>query len=233
MNNLSVVLCTFNEELYIKKTLNILIKEKIINEIIIIDDNSEDKTVHIIKKIKNKKIKLFERKNIRDFASALRLGIRKTKNKFVLRFDVDMYSNIYNFIEAFNKHSKKDCIIFSRYVHKGKDLRGNFRKFSSIFLNMMCRTLLSNKIKDYTSCIMIFNKKILKDIVIDNTSYANFIIKFCYFLIKKKKKFIEIPFTQKKITENKSKSAPNVKIFIKHGLMYFLTILECFFIKKN
>ena len=72
---------------------------------------------------------------------------------------------------------------------------------------------------------------ILKDIKIDNTLYANFIIKFIYLLIIKRKKFVELPFTQKKITEINSKSAPNIKIFIKNGLLYLLTIVECLLIK--
>ena len=78
---------------------------------------------------------------------------------------------------------------------------------------------------------MIFNKNILKDIKIDNTLYANFIIKFTYLLIIKRKKFVELPFTQKKITEINSKSAPSIKIFIKNGLLYLLTIVECLLIK--
>jgi glycosyltransferase involved in cell wall biosynthesis len=232
MTKLSVVLCTFNEENCIKKTLEILMKEKIISEIIIIDDNSKDKTIKIIKKFKNKKIKLYIRKKIRGFASALIYGIKKTKNKNVLRFDVDMYRNIKYFINIFKKYTRKDCIIFSRYVPRGKDLRGKFRKFSSLILNLICKYLLSDKIKDYTSCTIIFDKKILNEIKIKNTSYANFIIEFCYDLILKKKNFIEVPFMQFKNTEKNSKSAPDLKTFLQNGLYYTSTIIKCLFKMK-
>ena len=232
MTKLSVVLCTFNEENCIKKTLEILMKEKIISEIIIIDDNSKDKTIKIIKKFKNKKIKLYIRKKIKGFASALIYGIKKTKNKNVLRFDVDMYRNIKYFINIFKKYTHKDCIIFSRYVPRGKDLRGKFRKFSSLILNLICKYLLSDKIKDYTSCTIIFDKKILNEIKIKNTSYANFIIEFCYDLILKKKNFIEVPFMQFKNTEKNSKSAPDLKTFLQNGLYYTSTIIKCLFKMK-
>ena len=115
MNNLSVVLCSYNEEKSIANTLNKLIKSKIVKEIIIIDDNSQDKTIQIIKKYKSKKIKLYVRKKIRGFASAFIYGIKKTSYNYILRFDVDMYSNISLFLETFAKYKKKDCIIFSRY----------------------------------------------------------------------------------------------------------------------
>ena len=229
MIKLSVVLCTFNEEKCIKKTLDILIKEKIISEIVIIDDYSSDKTIEIIKKFKNKKIKLHIRKKIKGFASALNYGIKKTNYEYILRFDADMFSNIKFFIKTFKKFNDKDCIIFSRYINNGQDLRGNFRKFSSLILNIICRYLLSNKIKDYTSCIMIFNKKILNEVKIRNTSYANFIIEFCYDLIATKKNFIEVPFVQFKNTEENSKSATNLKTYIKNGLYYASTIIRCFF----
>tara|TARA_B100001057_G_scaffold476452_1_gene544448 strand:+ start:489 stop:1196 length:708 start_codon:yes stop_codon:yes gene_type:complete len=231
MNNLSVVLCTYNEEKSIKSTLKKLIKSNMVNEIIIVDDNSQDKTIKVIKEFKSKKIRLYVRKNVRGFASALNHGIKLSKFNYILRFDVDMSLNINYFLKKFKKYKKKDCIIFSRYVKSGKDLRGNFRKLSSLILNKICNFLLSSEIKDFTSCIMIFNKKILKDVEIENTAYANFIIKFIFLLIKKKKNFIELPYIQNRDTQENSKSAPNLITFIKNGLLYFFTIIECYFIK--
>ena len=94
MNNLSVVLCTYNEEKFIEKTLVNLIKDDIVKEIIIVDDNSNDRTINIIERIKSDKIKLFIRKDVRGFASALNLGISKASERYILRFDVDMFSEI-------------------------------------------------------------------------------------------------------------------------------------------
>ena len=231
MNNLSVILCTYNEEKFIGRALKKLIKRNIVREIIIIDDNSQDKTIHTINKFKSKKVKLYVRKKIRGFASALNYGIMKSSFNNILRFDVDMYSDIDYFLHSFHKYKQKDCIIFSRYIKNGKDLRGNLRKLSSLILNKMCNFLLSDKIKDFTSCIMIFKKKILKDVKIDNTLYANFIVKFVLLLIIKKKNFIELPHIQRKYTEENSKSASNSITFIKNGLLYITTIIKCYFIK--
>ncbi len=231
MDNLSVVLCTYNEEKFIGKTLIKLINNEIINEIIVIDDNSNDSTINIINKIQSNKIKLFVRKNTRGFASALSYGISMTSQKYILRFDIDMYSEIDYFLDKFKEHKEKDCIIFSRYVEGGKDMRGSYRKFSSFILNKICTILLSSKIKDYTSCIMFFKKEILKDVPIKNTLYANFIIEFNFLLIIKRKYFLELPFIQKKNTEENSKSAPNLFTFIKNGSLYILTIMKCLLIK--
>ena len=58
MNDLSIILCSYNEEKNIGKTLKKLLKYNTIKEIIIIDDNSTDKTISIIKSIRSKKISI-------------------------------------------------------------------------------------------------------------------------------------------------------------------------------
>ena len=231
MKELSVILCSYNEEKNIRRTIVNLSKKKGVKEIIIIDDNSSDKTEKIVKKINNKKVKFFSRKFTKGFASAFIYGIMISRYQYIMRFDVDMYKNIDYFVDVFLSNVNKECVIFSRYVYGGKDLRNNFRKISSIIVNKLCQNFLSNKIKDYTSCVLFFNKKILQDIEIKNTYYANFIIHFTFNLIKKKKLFLEVPFVQDLSTEKNSKSAPNFFGFIVNGFFYLITIFYCLLLK--
>ena len=231
MNNLSVVLSTYNEAENIEQTIKKLVSKDSIKEIIIVDDNSTDDTAKLIKNIKNDKIKLFIRTSTRGFASAFIYGIMMSSGKYILRFDIDMYTEIDFFIKAIEENSNRDCLIFSRYVAKGKDLRSNYRKIPSLLINKFCQTLLSNKIKDYTSCVMFFKKDILQDVLPKNTLYANFIIEFIYTLILKKKNLIEIGFIQNQNTETNSKSAPSLIGFVKNGFLYLITIFKCFILK--
>ena len=233
MNDLSIILCSYNEEKNIEKTIKKLLKYRVVKEIIIIDDYSKDKTISIINSFRDKRIKLRVRKKIRGFASAFIYGISLSKGKYILRFDVDMHQSIDLFINVFLKlyKSKKELVIFSRYIKKGKDLRGDFRKLSSLILNKICQIVISDKVKDYTSCIFFFRKDILKDVNINNTGYANFIIEFVSEAIIKNKSIIEVPFKQLKATEKNSKSAKNVIIYIKNGFLYILSILKSYHIK--
>ena len=162
MNNLSVILCTYNEVVSIKQTLDKLISREEVNEIIVIDDSSKDGTINILESYNNNKIKFYIRKDTRGFASAFIFGLFVSSGEHILRFDLDMYDDIDYFISEYNNNKNKDCIIFSRYVDGGKDLRGNFRKISSSLINKFCQLLLSKKIKDYTSCVMIFKRSLLK-----------------------------------------------------------------------
>ena len=231
MNNLSIVLCTYNEEDNIRQTLTKLINNSLIREVIIIDDNSNDQTVSIINEIKNNKIRLFIRKNTKGFASAFIFGLTMTSGEYVMRFDVDMHSEIDLFLDTFEKNTDKECLIFSRYVSNGDDQRSFYRKLPSLIINKLCQYLLSNKIKDYTSCIMFFKKDLLMDIMPKNTRYANFIIEFVFFLILKKKNYLEVGFIQKKNTELNSKSSPNILGFLKNGFFYLFTIFRCILFK--
>lgn len=231
MNNLSIVLSTYNEEDNIRQTLTKLMNNSLISEVIIIDDNSNDQTVKIINEIKNDKIRLFIRKNTKGFASAFIFGLTMANGKYIMRFDVDMHSEIEFFLNTFEKNTDKECLIFSRYVANGDDQRVLYRKLSSLIINKLCQYLLSNKIKDYTSCIMFFKKDILMDIMPKNTHYANFIIEFVFFLILKKKNYSEVGFIQKKNTELNSKSSPNILGFLKNGFFYLLTIFRCILFK--
>ena len=231
MNNLSIVLSTYNEEDNIRETLTKLINNSLVSEVIIIDDNSNDQTVRIINEIKNNKIRLFVRKNTKGFASAFIFGLMMANGEYIMRFDVDMHSEIDLFLDTFEKNTDKECLIFSRYVSNGDDQRSFYRKLPSLIINKLCQYLLSNKIKDYTSCIMFFKKDLLMDIMPKNTRYANFIIEFVFFLILKKKNYLEVGFIQKKNTELNSKSSPNILGFLKNGFFYLFTIFRCILFK--
>ena len=234
MSNLSIVLCTYNEASNINQALTKLVNKNSIKEIIIIDDNSTDGTADIIKSLNNNKIRLFVRKNTKGFASAFIFGIIVSQGDYILRFDVDMFDEIDFFLDSFEKHKDRDCVIFSRYVVNGDDLRSHYRKLPSLILNKTCQYLLSSKIKDYTSCIMFFKRNLLSDIFPQNSYYANFIIEFVFSLIIKKKNYLEVGFVQKMITEQNSKSAPNKLKFFKNGFFYLITILKCVLLKiKN
>ena len=231
MTNLSVVLSTYNEAANIRETINKLLLKKLVKEIIIIDDNSNDDTVSIINSIKNEKIFLHVRKNTKGFASSFIYGIMMSKGDYILRFDVDMHSEIELFLNSFEKNMENDCVIFSRYVDDGKDLRSAYRRVPSFILNRISQFMLSEKIKDYTSCVMFFKRDILQDCFPNNTYYANFIIEFVFFLILKKKNYSEVGFIQKKNTELNSKSSPNILGFLKNGFFYLLTIFRCILFK--
>jgi len=75
--NITIILSTHNEELSIKHTISELIKHIKDVEIVVVDDNSPDGTLEILKKINYPKLKIFIREKNKGLASAFLLGLIK------------------------------------------------------------------------------------------------------------------------------------------------------------
>ena len=231
MIEVSIVLCTYNEEKFIGATLD-SIKAKIKNaEIIVVDDNSSDKTVQIIKKKKknNKNIKLIQRTKIRGLASAFTVGLMNASGKYVGWLDTNM-SYVLKYFPFMKRSLKKnnDLILLSRYIPRGKDERHYLRVLSSKLLNFFCRFYLTSKINDFSSGIFLMKKEILNEVVPFGYGHGEFFIEFIYRLSKTNFKIKEIPYTQRadEIPGN-SKTAPNSFQFLKLAYIYFVRIIIC------
>ena len=85
--SISIILCTYNESLTIEKTIKKILENFPECEIIIIDDNSNDGTQDIIKKLNYENINLICRK-ARCLASACLVGLIYSK-----RIDSRFYRN--------------------------------------------------------------------------------------------------------------------------------------------
>ena len=85
MLNLSVIILTKNEE---KNIFDCLESVKDADEIIVIDDNSEDRTEDVISTF-GKKVKTYKRSLLDDFSKQRNFGLSKAKNSWVLFIDAD------------------------------------------------------------------------------------------------------------------------------------------------
>ncbi len=83
---ISVVIITKNEE---KNILDCLESVLWADEVVIVDDNSEDRTLEVVKNLSNKKIKIYSRDLNEDFASQRNYALSKATQKWVLFVDAD------------------------------------------------------------------------------------------------------------------------------------------------
>ena len=87
----SIILCTYNEAKYIKRIIEELEKNISNLELVIIDDNSSDGTIEIIKKLnQNNKYKTVFRKRSRSLASAFVRGIIESTGEYIGWVDTNM-----------------------------------------------------------------------------------------------------------------------------------------------
>lgn len=128
MNDLvSIIIPAYNAENYIKECLIKICKQTYSNiEIIVINDGSTDNTLQEIKKVKDKRIRLFTTEN-KGVSSARNLGISKSKGKYLMFMDADDYLEN-NAIEILYKKIMDYDVDIIRYNGYEENKNHNFKK---------------------------------------------------------------------------------------------------------
>lgn len=89
---ISVVIPTYNEEAVIEKCLNSLVRQEIAKkiEVLIVDDESKDNTLKIVRSFSNRlKIRIIKN-GTRDAERGKKIGLMACKGKFFMYLDADM-----------------------------------------------------------------------------------------------------------------------------------------------
>ena len=225
-NNISIILSTFNEKLSIEFTISELIKYLPGVEIIVVDDNSPDGTLEVLKKINYENLKIFSRKKTKGLASAFLLGLINTSGDIIGWLDSNMGDTAKKFPEMLQNLKGADIVILSRYVAEGKDERNKIRVISSYLLNKFSKLILRSKINDLSSGIFLMKREVLNDVVPVAKGHGEFIMEFLYKAEKKGNKIIEIPYIQPIDIEGHSKSFPNIAKFLYLGFFYLVRIIQ-------
>ena len=227
--NLSIILSTYNEELFIEETLKYIVNTFPECEIIIVDDNSKDNTINIVKKLNIKNVKLFERKS-RGLASAFLLGLINSSKEVIGWIDSNQGKLIKRYPAMIDQLDTNDMVILSRYVEGGIDERNKKRVLTSKAINSLCRYVLGSSIKDYTSSMFVMKRSVLNQVIPIAYGHGEFFIEFLYKVKKNNLKIKEVPFIQEADKEELSKTASNIYRFINLGKDYifriFITIIR-------
>jgi len=172
---ISVVILTFNSQDFIEKCLNSVLEQSLSpDEIIIVDNNSKDNTINIIKeKFYNNKIIFLPQSFNTGFAKGMNIGIRASTGDYVLCLNADTYLD-----RDFLKYSIKYFIKYNNVGSiTGKILRmDDNKKIDTVgnFLNLRF-TLKNSKntekkefIFGPNGCAPIFSRRFLDEICINN-----------------------------------------------------------------
>jgi len=135
MNNISLLLLTKNEQDNLKEWGGWIHKLTTVNEIVVIDDESTDDTIKILKSFTTSKlsVNIFKRKLNNNFSDQRNFGISKCKNDWILFLDADEIptQNTINFINnlspklGFNYSFKRNIIYLGHTISHGQCLNDN------------------------------------------------------------------------------------------------------------
>ena len=108
----SVILTIKNESFYIKKCLDSIIHQSFQDfEIVIVDDNSTDNTLEIIRLFKDKRIRLYSalEKEL-GHASLRNYAVKKARGKYIFFTDGDCVPHLNWITEGLKIFEKEDCV---------------------------------------------------------------------------------------------------------------------------
>ena len=194
-----VFTATYNEAENIKNFLNIVLKLKDI-DILVIDDNSPDKTYEIIDEFKQNynNLILIKRDGKLGLDTAHKLGFNFAKqNNYekLITLDADLshdLTKIKDFIYELDFHP---FVIGSRYINGGKNKMKLSRLVLSYFGNKLIKHVLKIKCDEFTTSFRGFNLKKLKNFDINNVQSKgySFFMETIYWINRSGYKIKQIP----------------------------------------
>ena len=225
INKNIIIIPTFNES---ENITNIINELKIFDlDILIVDDNSPDKTSEIVKKlmIKNKKIKILERPRKLGLGSAYRDGFRyciENDYENLIQMDADFSHRIEDLKNMLTFINSYEVIIGSRYVDGGGSIGwSRIRKILSKVANIYAKIITKSNIYDMTSGFRIYSRNALEKIEYDKTKSDgySFQIEMSVRANNQKLKIKEVPIVFNERREGESKM--DLKIIIEALFIVF------------
>jgi len=222
---------TYNESKNITLLLKAIEELNLNVDVLIIDDNSPDKTWQVVQDYsKNKKnIHLIIRDKKRGLDTAHKLAYEYSINNnydFLITIDADLTHDPKKIPEFINELEKNPFVLGSRFVKGGSlDARG-WRRALSIFGNKFIKIIFNINCNEFTTAFRGYNLKKLKDFdlrSIKSKGYS-FFMEIIFLIDKKNIPIKEIPFYARQRHKGKSKIE---KIEI------FRTLINVFRLKLN
>jgi dolichol-phosphate mannosyltransferase len=231
----TVVLPTFNESGNIGPLIEALLAHlPIESEIVVVDDDSPDRTWQIVESLglNDARIRLIRRIGRKGLTTALQEGIDAALGEDIFWMDCDFSQPPELISDLLKALADSDFVVASRYVPGGEE-RGH-SPLGSLLSRMICRfasLCLSGAIKDYTSGYIGARKEILRSLPLRG-DYGEYCIDLLYRAHRKGYRLVEVPYVCLPRRSGESKTATNLKGYLKRGRKYIQTVLRLRFQEK-
>ena len=172
----SVIIPCFNEKNSIKKIIEKVENTSVpLEEIIIVDDLSNDGTREILQKINNPIIKVFYHNKNQGKGAALRTGFSKAKGEICIIQDADLEYDPSEYPKLIKPilDNKADVVFGSRF--KGGDAHRVvyfWHRVGNGFLTFLSNVFTDINLSDMETCYKVFKKDVIKSIRIRENRFG-------------------------------------------------------------
>ena len=166
---------TYNEAENIENFIEKILELNVNLDLLIIDDNSPDKTWEIVNHYKktNKNIVLIKRKSKEGLDTAHKLAFNYAKEhnyNYLVTLDADLSHDPTKIPDFLNELKDQPFVIGSRYIKDGKNEMKLKRYILSFVGNKIIKFVLGINCDEFTSAYRGFNLNMLKNFDIDGVS---------------------------------------------------------------
>lgn len=178
MKKLSVIMPVYNEKAFIKKAVAAVLKAnigKMIKEIIVVDDGSKDGTTQILKKIKNKKVKVFFQKKNQGKGAAIRRGLKEITGDIVIIQDADLEYNPkeYPLLLQPILDKKADVVFGSRFLgDRPHRVLNYWHMVGNKFLTLMSNMMTNINLTDMETGYKMFTRKVADNLFLQENRFG-------------------------------------------------------------
>jgi dolichol-phosphate mannosyltransferase len=223
---LSVVIATLNEEDSIGSLIEALREHiTVSSEIIVVDDDSRDRTREIVEGFCDPAIKVIRRTTTTGLASAILRGVIETRGQIIAWMDADAWMMPPRIPEMIALLDRFDLVVASRYVEGGRDARSGARVWASRAVNLMAQLILGDYLHDHTSNFVVMRRTVFDHVVPMPYGFGEFFMELVYRAHRCDLGIAEVPYQLEERQGGSSKAIPNPFRFAWLGLQYGARIL--------
>lgn len=198
---LSVIIPAYNEEENVKPTILEIIetleKERILHEIVLVNDNSKDGTKDIVLGLqkKYKQIKLVNRTPPGGFGRAIRSGLEHFTGDYVVIVMADLSDDPKDIVKYYNKLDEGyDAVFGSRFKTESKVLEyPKVKLFVNRIVNRMIQILFATRFNDITNAFKGYRAHVIKSILPLKAAHFNITIELSLSVLIRKYKIAQVP----------------------------------------
>lgn len=200
-----------------------------LKEIIIVDDDSPDKTWELVEQMgkeEDPRFKVIRRTEKRGLASALADGTKVATGDIIVWLDCDLGIPPEDIVKLTEKLPEYDAAIGSRYLPGGQDTRHWFRGWLSTVFNTYTRLVLGRHFWDWTSGFAAATKETMRKCPLSEEGFGEYFIEWVYVCTLNNVKMVEVPYRYGLRKAGESKTDSDIRVFLKLAITYALRVLQ-------
>jgi len=148
---------------------------KIKKELIVVNDGSRDKTLQIVKEVKDKRLKLISRKINKGKGASIKEGIKIATGEVMVIQDADLEYDPNEYLNLLQpiQNDLADVVFGSRFTGSGPHRVLFFwHMLGNKFLTLLANTLTNLNLTDMETCYKMFTGEIAKKIKIEEKRFG-------------------------------------------------------------